>query len=155
MISNMSKFRSWPFPKSIIYNNEYVTSWKKFQIPTTCFLIVKPLSYTKIPNWIWIKTELLYESPVPFLIREMTCLVLKARVSLRDSVLGTFLLHISIILFYYSHPFNLHPEKWFEGYPVKYTQIFIGCTLIFLGCHHALIFLGYSLDFFLIYKYET
>ena len=43
-------------------------------------------------------------------------------------------------------PFNLHPEKWFEGYPVKSTQIFIGCTLIFLG---------YSLDFFLIYKYET
>ena len=22
------------------------------------------------------------------------------------------------------HLFNLHPEKWFEGYPVKYTQIF-------------------------------
>ena len=21
-------------------------------------------------------------------------------------------------------PFNLHPEKWFEGYPVKSTQIF-------------------------------
>ena len=52
-------------------------------------------------------------------------------------------------------PFNLHPEEWFEEYPVKFTQIFIGCTLIFLGCHHALIFLGYSLDFFLIYKYET
>ena len=29
------------------------------------------------------------------------------------------------------------------------------CTLIFLGCRRALIFLGYSLDFFLIYKYET
>ena len=23
-----------------------------------------------------------------------------------------------------SRPFNLHPEKWFEGYPVKSTQIF-------------------------------
>ena len=45
-------------------------------------------------------------------------------------------------------PFNLHPEKWFEGYPVKSTQIFIRCTLIFLGCRHALIFLGYSLIFF-------
>ena len=45
-----------------------------------------------------------------------------------------------------SRPFNLHPEKWFEGYPVKSTQIFIGCTLIFIG---------YSLDFFLIYMYET
>ena len=55
----------------------------------------------------------------------------------------------------YIRPFNLHPEKWFEGYPVKSTQIFIGCTLIFLGCCHALIFLGYSLDFFLIYKHET
>ena len=42
-----------------------------------------------------------------------------------------------------------------EGHPVKSTQIFIGCTLIFLGCRHALIFLRYLLDFFLIYKYET
>ena len=32
--------------------------------------------------------------------------------------------------------------------PWKSTQIFIGCTLIFLGCQQALIFLGYSLDFF-------
>ena len=38
-----------------------------------------------------------------------------------------------------SRPFNLHPEKWFEGYPVKSTQIFSGC----------------SPDFFLIYKYDT
>ena len=29
------------------------------------------------------------------------------------------------------HPFNLHPEKWFEGYPVKSTQLFIGCHLRF------------------------
>ena len=36
----------------------------------------------------------------------------------------------------------LNPEKWFEGYPVKSTQIFLGCTLIFIGCRHALIFLG-------------
>ena len=43
---------------------------------------------------------------------------------------------------------NLHPEKGFEGYPVKSTQIFVGYTLIFLGCHHALILLGYSLGFF-------
>ena len=27
--------------------------------------------------------------------------------------------------------FNLHPEKWFEGCPVKSTQIFIGCLLRF------------------------
>ena len=27
--------------------------------------------------------------------------------------------------------FNLHPEKWFEGYPVKSTQIFQGAHLIF------------------------
>ena len=24
------------------------------------------------------------------------------------------------------HPFNLNHEKWFQGYPVKSTQIFIG-----------------------------
>ena len=30
----------------------------------------------------------------------------------------------------------------------KSTQIFIGCSLIILGCCHALIFLEYSLDFF-------
>ena len=28
---------------------------------------------------------------------------------------------------------------------LKGTQIFLGCTLIFLGCRHTLIFLGYSL----------
>ena len=38
-----------------------------------------------------------------------------------------------------NRPFNLHPEKWFEGYPVKSTQIFSGC----------------SPDFFLFYKYDT
>ena len=54
-----------------------------------------------------------------------------------------------------THPFNLHHEKCFEGCPVKFTQIFLECTLIVLGCRHVLIFLGYSLDFFLIYKYET
>ena len=32
-----------------------------------------------------------------------------------------------------NHLFNLHPEKWFEGYPVKSTQLFIRCHLIFLG----------------------
>ena len=37
-------------------------------------------------------------------------------------------------------PFNLHPEKWFEGYLVKSTQILIEC------CHN-MIFLGYSLAF--------
>ena len=48
------------------------------------------------------------------------------------------------------HSFNMHPEKWFEGHPVKSTQIFIGCTLNFVGLrHHILIFIGYSLDFFL------
>ena len=31
----------------------------------------------------------------------------------------------------HSRPFNLHPEKWFELYHVKSTQIFIGCHLIF------------------------
>ena len=68
------------FPKSIC-NNEFVFSWKN-------------------NNWIWIKTELLYESTVPFLIREMTWLVLKANISLRDSVLGTFLFitHINYIV---------------------------------------------------------
>ena len=30
-----------------------------------------------------------------------------------------------------NRPFNLHPEKWFEGYPVKSTQIFIECHLSF------------------------
>ena len=44
----------------------------------------------------------------------------------------------------YNRPFNLHPEKWFEGYPVKSTLIFIGCTLIFLECRHALILQGRS-----------
>ena len=38
---------------------------------------------------------------------------------------------------------------------LKNLKICIGCTLIFLGCCQALICLGYSLDFFLIYKYET
>jgi hypothetical protein len=27
------------------------------------------------------------------------------------------------------HPFNLQPEKLFKGYPVKSTQVFIGCHL--------------------------
>ena len=26
------------------------------------------------------------------------------------------------------HPFNLHPQKWFEGYTVKSTHIFLGCS---------------------------
>ena len=30
-----------------------------------------------------------------------------------------------------NRPFNLHPEKWFEVYPVKSTQIFKGCHLRF------------------------
>ena len=30
-----------------------------------------------------------------------------------------------------SHPFNLHTEKWFEGYSLNSTQIFIGCHLRF------------------------
>ena len=34
-----------------------------------------------------------------------------------------------------------------ERYPVKSTQIFMGCTLIFLGCHHTLIFLGHIFSF--------
>ena len=34
-----------------------------------------------------------------------------------------------------NRPFNLHPKKWFEGYPIKSTQIFL-------------------LDFFLSYKYD-
>ena len=38
-----------------------------------------------------------------------------------------------------TRPFNLHTEKWFDGYPVKSTQIFSGC----------------SPDFFLIFKYDT
>ena len=35
--------------------------------------------------------------------------------------------------------FNLHSEKWFEGYPGKSAQIFSGSLP----------------DFFLIYKYDT
>jgi hypothetical protein len=45
-----------------------------------------------------------------------------------------------------SHPFLSAP--WFEGYPLKSTQTFLGDTLIFLRCRHTLIFEGYSLDFF-------
>ena len=30
-----------------------------------------------------------------------------------------------------TRPFNLHPEKWFDGYPVKSTQICIGYHLRF------------------------
>ena len=33
------------------------------------------------------------------------------------------------LLAIFNHQFNLHPEKWFEGYPVKSTQIYIGCHL--------------------------
>ena len=40
----------------------------------------------------------------------------------------------------YNHPFNLHPEKGFEGYPVKSTQIFIGCHLIFFRVASTQIF---------------
>ena len=47
-----------------------------------------------------------------------------------------------------THPFNLHPEKWFEGYPVKSTQIFIGCHLRFVRVASTQIFLGCSPDFF-------
>ena len=50
-----------------------------------------------------------------------------------------------------NHPFNLHPEKvaekWFEGYPVKSTQIFMGCHLIFFSYH-----LPGSLDLICIHK---
>ena len=80
--------------------------------------------------------------------------IFQAKKNVKRKEIWRFLLSIFEKL-WYDHPFNLHPEKWFEGYPIKSTPIFIECTLIFLGCHHALIFLGYSLDFFLIYKYET
>ena len=46
---------------------------------------------------------------------------------------------IFLLTSYMFRLFYLHPEKWFEGYPVKSTQIFSGC----------------SPDFFLIYKYDT
>ena len=50
-----------------------------------------------------------------------------------------------------NHLFNLHPgkvsEKWFEGYPVKSTQIFMGCHLIFFSYH-----LPGSLDLICIHK---
>ena len=41
------------------------------------------------------------------------------------------LCNVILLLIFDSHPFNLHPEKWFKGYPVKSTQIFIGCHLRF------------------------
>ena len=43
------------------------------------------------------------------------------------------------IAFFY-RLFNLHPEKWFEGYPVKSTQIFLGCHLRFFRVASTQIF---------------
>ena len=40
----------------------------------------------------------------------------------------------------YIRPFNLHPDKWFGGYPVKSTQIFIGCHLRFFRVASTQIF---------------
>ena len=37
-----------------------------------------------------------------------------------------YLVHVEVKICYI-HPFNLHIEKWFEGHPVKSTQIFIKC----------------------------
>ena len=51
---------------------------------------------------------------------------------------------MSALAIFHICPFNLHPEKWFEGYPVKSTQI---CRVPPR--------LDFSIDFFLIFKYET
>ena len=40
--------------------------------------------------------------------------------------------------------FNLHPEMWFEGYPVKSTQIFIRCHLKYFRVASTQIFSGLS-----------
>ena len=49
-------------------------------------------------------------------------------------------------------PFNLQPQTWFDGYPVKSNQIFIRCNLKFF---RVAIFSKVLTYFFLIYKYDT
>ena len=53
------------------------------------------------------------------------------------------------------HSFNLHPEKWFEMYPVKSNHIFIGCHLRFFRVVSTQNFFRVLVWFFLIYKYDT
>ena len=62
-------------------------------------------------------------------------LVVSRSIYLEAYKLGHKELNKAIILrdhpYLHTHLFNLHPEKWFEGYPVKSTQFFLGCHLRF------------------------
>jgi hypothetical protein len=57
------------------------------------------------------------------------------------ALLGEFC--VSVVI---NRPYHLHPEKGFEGYPVKSAHIFIGCYLRFLrGSFYPDFFQGGSL----------
>ena len=76
---------------------------------------------------------------------EICCFFGKTGVAMQNHKLGI-----------HNHLFNMHPEKWFQGYPVKSTQVFIRCYLFSRWVASTqILFSGWSPNLFLIYKYET
>ena len=122
----------------------FLTSWitkkqNKLKLDDNRQLIHKHFLYEEIPEPNW--RYFLPNVSIIFITKEKT--LIKTWIL----NLGFYLIPLKSILFFstaaenfHTHLFNLHPEKWFEGYPVKSTQIFIGCHLRFIRVASTQIF---------------